>query len=141
MKELIDIVTSERLGLEYTADELRAAHVAVGIYRRELHAGTICDDPAVIEDGVGVCDTIERTLGDGNVVIDPKTHQVVRDLPISFLGRINRTLRIERYPEMSERFGITVFDLAYYGMIASCMMEDKGLELVPIFGSSEQSDL
>lgn len=140
MKELIGIVTSERLGLEYNADELETARVAAGLYRREILAGTISDDPRVVKDGIDVCDTIESILHDGNSVIDPKTHEVVRDLPISFLGRINRTLRIEKYPEISERFGITVFQLAYYGMIASCMMDDEGLELVPVFEEFTQNN-
>lgn len=87
-----------------------------------------------------MCDKIEKTLHDGNSVIDPNTHTVVRNLPISFLGQVNRTLRIEKYPEISERFGITVFQLAYYGMIASCMMDDEGLELVPVFEEFTQNN-
>ncbi len=140
MREHVDIVTSERLGVEYTDDELQAARIAVGIYRCELRAGTISEDPEVVQDGLDVCDKIDIVLHDGNSVVDPNTHRAVRDLPIAFLGQVNRTLRIEKYVEMSKRFGITVFELAYYGMIASCIMDDEGLELVPVFGDLRQGD-
>lgn len=141
MREFVDLMTGERLGVEYTSDEHETALVATQAYLHELAEGTISDDPEVVADGVEVCGKLNATLEDGNPVIDPKTHEVLRTLPIAFLGRIQRTLRPEKYGEISERFGMTVFQLAYYGMIASCMMDDQGIELVPILKDPQQGSL
>ncbi|MGB2786754.1 MAG: hypothetical protein WBB94_00025 [Candidatus Saccharimonadaceae bacterium] len=129
MIEAISRSTGEVMGFDYDPDEFATALAAVALYRDQLVAGRITDDPGAILDGMEICDLVKRALSATSSDIDLKTHQVLRELQLPYLFRMHDGLSANSYADVCEVLEIRPFELFSYGITAGQMIADRDTDI------------
>lgn len=124
MIEIIDSSGGELIGHKYSAEEREAALAAVALYRTQLLAGRICDDPEVVSDGLAVADEVSNVLGE-DLPIPPRVHEVVRRLFLPYIAAMHEGLASSNYADVCGILGVKPFELFSAAMTARSILDES----------------